>query len=177
MGLRLWKERRLGLGLKRKKAIMMRWEDNVRDAIIFDQDGTMVDVRGIRHYVLGKNRNYHAFHREAVNCPPNPVVVQAAVDAHEAGQAVLIVTAREIIHAYPTMFWLTENLPVPYDELYMRPAGDYRPDHEIKREILDLILRDGYNPVHAWDDRPEIAEVWESAGIPTTLVTGVGFDG
>ena len=147
-----------------------------QDAVIFDCDGTLVNVLSIRHHVLGENKNYHAFHRESVNCPPNAEVVQAAVDAHKAGLAVLIVTAREIVHAYPTMFWLTEHLGVPYDELYMRPKGDYRPDHEIKKEILDLIYRDGYNPVHAWDDRPEIIDVWQSAGIETTLVEGIGFN-
>jgi hypothetical protein len=74
------------------------------------------------------------------------------------------------------MFYLSMHLPVPYEQLYMRRDNDFRPDHIVKQEILDMIRRDGYNVVKAYDDRPEIAKVWEAGGIPTILVKGFGFD-
>lgn len=148
----------------------------MRDAVILDMDGTLADVRSIRHHILGKDKNYHAFHRESVNCPPNADVVTAAVTAHEAGAALLIVTAREIVHAINTMFWLTEHLPVPYTELYMRPKGDYRPDYVVKKEILALIRKDGYNVIHAYDDNPAVVQLWREERIPVTVVEGFGFE-
>ena len=145
------------------------------DAEIFDMDGTLTDVRSIRHHVMGKVRNFHAFHTESVNCPPNIDVVEAARRAHREGRAVLIVTARSFEFAMHTMFWLTMN-EVPYDQLYMRRNGDYRPDFEVKRGILDMIRADGYNPVRAHDDNPAIWDVWEEAGIETVKVEGFGFE-
>jgi FMN phosphatase YigB (HAD superfamily) len=145
------------------------------DAEIFDCDGTLVDVRSIRHYVMTNPKNFHAFHRESVNCPPNVDVVEAARRTHSEGRAVLIVTARSFDFAMHTMFWLTMN-EVPYEQMYMRKINDYRPDYEVKREILDMIRADGYNPVKAYDDNPNVWDVWETAGIETVRVEGYGFE-
>lgn len=140
------------------------------DAVIFDCDGTLVNVESVAHHVTGKIRNFHRFHRESVNCPPNDHVIRGAVEAYESGQAILIVTARVFKYCWETMFWLTHNLPVPYEQLYMRQNNDFRQDGIIKEEILDLIKADGYNVIHAWDDNPAVIEVWERNGIPTTKV-------
>jgi hypothetical protein len=58
----------------------------------------------------------------------------------------------------------------------MRRDGDFRPDGVVKLEILDMIKEDGYNVIHAWDDNPAVIEVWQSQGIPVTVVEGYGFD-
>lgn len=143
----------------------------VKDAVIFDMDGTLCNVESIVHYVLpGPDRNFHRFHRESVNCPPNADVVEAAVEAHDQGLTILIVTARSFKYVWETMFWLTNNLPVPYEQIYMRADGDFRPDGIVKREIFDKIKEDGHNVIHAWDDNPAVVDVWESLGIPVTVV-------
>lgn len=144
----------------------------MKDAVIFDCDGTLVNVDSVRHHLFGKDRNFHRFHRESVNCPPNEDVVAAAVEAYESGLSVLIVTARVFRYCWETMFWLSHHLPVPYEELYMRRDGDFRPDGIVKREILSMIRDDRYNVVRAWDDNPGVIEVWQSEGIPVTIVPG-----
>lgn len=138
-------------------------------------DGTLCDVRSIRHYVLGKERNYHKFHTESVNCPGNLDVVEAAQKDHADGRAVLIVTAREDTFSTHTTFWLGFQ-EVEYDRMYMRKRGDFRPDYEVKKDILDQIRKDGYNVVHAWDDNPNVIRLWQEEGIPVTIVEGFGFD-
>lgn len=148
----------------------------LRDAALFDMDGTLCDVRGIRHHLIGKTRNFHRFHRESVNCPPNQDVVDAAVEDHAAGLAILIVTARVQKYWPETQFFLRMHLPVPWDELYMRNNNDFRKDNIVKEEILAQIRADGYNPVKAHDDNPAVIEVWERNGIPTTIVEGFGFE-
>lgn len=144
----------------------------MKSAVIFDMDGTLCNVSSILHHLEEPHRNFHRFHRESVNCPPNPHVVQGAIEAYEAGHTILIVTARVFKYCWETMFWLTEHLPVPYEQLYMRQDGDYRPDGVVKLEILDLIDEDGYDVIHAWDDNPQVIKVWESQGIPVTVVEG-----
>ena len=148
----------------------------LKNAVIADMDGTIANVLGIRHYVTGPVRNFHKFHEESVNCPPNPEVIEALVADHEAGNTILVVTARSFRFAMHTMFYLSMHLPVPYEQLYMRRDNDFRPDYEVKTEILDMIRRDGYNVVKAYDDNPAIWDVWEGAGIETVRVKGFGFD-
>ncbi len=138
-------------------------------------DGTLADVRGIRHYVTGKVRNFHKFHTESVNCPGNMDVVEAAKADHKAGRNVLIVTAREETFGTHTAFWLAHQ-GVEYDAMYMRRKGDYRADYIIKSEILDQIKKDGYNVVRAYDDNPNVIQVWIEAGIETIVVKGFGFE-
>lgn len=145
------------------------------EAVVFDMDGTLADVTGIRHHVLGGpangfHKNFDAFHRDAVNCPPNTWVVEAARREHEAGVAVLIVTAREARHRNTTAFWLALH-EVPSDAMWMRANRDYRPDHTVKREILAKI-RQSYRVVRCYDDNPAVIALWESEGIPVTVVPG-----
>ncbi|WP_092501608.1 hypothetical protein [Agrococcus jejuensis] len=41
-------------------------------AVLFDVDGTLCDVRSIRHHVDGTGRrNFDAFHAESIDCPPH----------------------------------------------------------------------------------------------------------
>jgi hypothetical protein len=144
----------------------------MRDAYLFDMDGTMTDVSSIRHHLVGADRNFHKFHRASVDCPPHPEVVGAAVEAHRAGIAVIICTARVETYWPETQFWLRHHLPVPYDAIYMRRKGDYRKDGIIKRELLGEMREDGFNVVRAWDDNPAVVAVWESEGIEVTVVPG-----
>lgn len=142
----------------------------LQDAEIFDVDGTLCDVRSIRHLVKGPKRNFHAFHTESASCPPNLHVVEHAQRAHREGRAVLIVTARKRRYERLTSMWLALH-GVPSDELFMRGDSDNRPDYEVKLDILALIHLH-YRPVKAHDDQPKIASLWESNGIPCELEPG-----
>ena len=139
------------------------------EAVLFDMDGTLCDVRGIRHLIDGPG-SFHAFHRASASCPPNPEVVAAAQREHAAGRAVLVVTAR--LHRYRnlTAMWLALN-GVPSDGMWMRADQDFRPDVAVKADILKRI-RGLYTVVGAWDDRPEVVALWRSEGIPVTVVPG-----
>ena len=54
----------------------MCYHGYMQEAAIFDMDGTLCDVRSIRHYVQYKpnHRNFHKFHGESINCPAYPEV-------------------------------------------------------------------------------------------------------
>jgi FMN phosphatase YigB (HAD superfamily) len=149
--------------------------DNRPKAIVFDMDGTLVDVSSIRHHVQGGPQNnyrkdFDAFHRDAVNCPPIDWVKAMAWDRHLQGYHILLVTARSEKYRSSTSWWVADN-NVPSDALYMRPDRDFRPDYEVKKEILDrLLLR--YDIVWAYDDNPNIIRLWSEYGIPCTVVPG-----
>jgi phosphoglycolate phosphatase-like HAD superfamily hydrolase len=147
----------------------------MRNAVVFDVDGTLCDVSSVRHHVIPtptkRYKDFHKFHAEAVSCPPHEHVAEAARVAHAAGLAVLVVTARSSEWMEHTVWWLLLN-DIPFDQMYMREKGDGRKDFLVKSEILALIRADGFNPVHAWDDNPNVLELWKQQRIPTTVVAG-----
>lgn len=144
--------------------------ENRPDATIFDMDGTLADVSAIRHLVKGPRRDFHAFHTQSVDSPPNPDVVNMAHAAKEKGHAVVVVTARSEQYRPHTSMWLAMH-GVPSDALYMRDSGDTRPDYEAKADILQDVRR-RFNPVHAVDDNPNVIRLWKENNIGTTVVPG-----
>lgn len=156
--------------------------DGIRpNAIICDVDGTLCDVRSVRHHVEGPpgstkfKRNFDRFHKESAGCPAFPQVVGLLQRAYGAGYAVVIVTAREAKWFDLTSQWLSEQ-GVEYDALLMRPRSDFRPDTVIKVEIARQIW-ERYYPRLAIDDRLDIVKVWRQARIPTSLVSPEGVIG
>jgi phosphoglycolate phosphatase-like HAD superfamily hydrolase len=152
----------------------------MRTAVIFDMDGTLADVRGIRHHIVppspmpkGWYKDFDAFHSDSVNCPANPSVVAHAHRASLLGNAVLVVTARRARYRNHTAMWLALN-GVPSDRLYMRGDKDNRPDYLVKKDILDRI-RTEFHVIHAVDDNPSVIALWQENGISTTVVEGWGF--
>lgn len=149
----------------------------MRDAAIFDVDGTLVDVSSIRYFVNERDPKFSGkklwdrFHGGAINCPPIPQALQLHAEARANGLAILIVTARMNVWSLPTLIWLKEH-GVEHDELYMRKNLDYRKDYIVKAEILQQIKRDGYRPVMAVDDNPNVIKLWQSHGIPTHIIPG-----
>ena len=148
------------------------------EAVIVDVDGTLVDVSSVRHYVIAallpdgsyKTKDFDAFHRESVNCPPIWETVGRVNRWFNDGTKILIVTARSERYYGPTAWWLAEN-NIPHHELYMRADRDFRPDYVIKSEILARITK-RYNVIHAIDDNPAVIRLWEENGIETTVVPG-----
>lgn len=141
-------------------------------AVIFDMDGTLANVTGIRHYLIPNNhrKDFDTFHRESVNAPPHREIVNSARLAHSLGLEVLVVTARKQVWRHHTAWWLAVN-EVPSSALYMRANHDNRKDYEVKRGILARI-RSRYEVIHAWDDNPAVLRLWEEEGIPHTVVPG-----
>lgn len=144
------------------------------DCVIFDVDGTLVDVRGIRHYVTSdpQRRNFEKFHAAASYCPPIESTVKLARALHERGMPLFVVTSRMERWRYATTVWM-RKWDVPLAPMFMRPDGDQRPDVEVKREILhDRIRSSGFEPVLAVDDNPSVIALWAAENIPTLIVPG-----
>ena len=141
----------------------------MRDAVIFDLDGTLCDTREIVHLIEGDTKDFPAFHAASAGCPVHDHVVAAAREQAGQGCAVLVVTSREFVWRDLSLDWLVAH-DVPYDALYMRIVGDYRKDVVIKKEILQQIADDGFTPLEAWDDKESVLELWRDNGIVTHAV-------
>lgn len=148
-----------------------RPEKRGQHAVGFDLDGTLADVRSIRHFVIKDEkgrRNFDMFHRSSLFVPPHPEVVQMMKDAKAAGYAVLITTARGAEYAEVSQRWLKEN-GLEFDNYYCRPKGDFRSDYEVKKDLYDIISRD-YDLIHQVDDNPAAIKAWEEKGVMVTKV-------
>lgn len=145
----------------------------IKNVEIFDWQGTLVDVSGIRHLVETDGpKNFPEFHRRTGDCPAMPGTVQGLWNAiHDENTVVAILTGctddfRDVLDA-----WMIRNDVVAH-VVRMRRAGDFRRDVEVKREMLQWLRDRGLNPTRAWDDNPNVAALWESEGIDTTVVPG-----
>jgi predicted kinase len=77
---------------------------------------------------------------------------------------VVCVSGRPADYRDVTERWLANN-GVPYAALYMRAAGDRRPDDTVKREILDALRADGWVPKLVVDDRQRVVDMWRAQGL------------
>lgn len=143
----------------------------IKDAAIVDMDGTLADVRNIRHMVDGLNqkKDFHAFHRASEFVPANKQAIDFCIRHHKAGDAIVIVTARmEEWRPHTKRFIdreLVEAHGVPVADQFHRNDGDYSKDYEVKKAILAKV-REKYNVVAAIDDNPAIITLWEEEEIP-----------
>ena len=149
-------------------------------AIIVDCDGTLVDVRSIRHHLIpptpkpkGWFKDFHAFHTESVSMPVIQSTKDAVTRAHMMGVDVVVVTARRHMYRHHTAWFLALN-GIHSDALIMRGNKDGRPDYEVKADMLKQIQA-RWDVLHAYDDNPSIIKLWKENNIPTTIVEGWGF--
>jgi phosphoglycolate phosphatase-like HAD superfamily hydrolase len=141
--------------------------------IIFDIDGTLVDVsgQGLRDWLTGKRTDYDEYHRIVRDAPAIPWVVRLAQDFWNQGHAITLLTVRGEEYWSSTVEWLKEN-GVPYDRLIMRKKGDHRSDLEVKTELLwnNTIVS---HVQLAVEDNPLLVEkLWRPHNIPTVVVPG-----
>lgn len=132
--------------------------------ILVDVDGTLA-LRG--------NRSPYDFTRVEDDAPNLPVI--AVVRAlHDRGFRIVALSGREESCMMQTAAWILQHLGFAPD-LYMRARGDHRPDHTVKKELLEGIVKDGDEVFLALDDRDQCVNLWRSLGIVTFQVAEGNF--
>jgi hypothetical protein len=129
-----------------------------------DIDGTIAEIEHRRHWVRCKPRNWPAFEKNMhldTLIEPVAAVIRAL---HSHGNRIIMCSARGEQSRKVTEEWLQNN-NICYEDLYMRPLKDSRDDQLVKKEMLDRIRNDGYNPVAVIDDRPKVVRMWRKQGL------------
>lgn len=145
-------------------------------AIIFDVDGTLADVSSILHFIVkhksreseGFKKDFHRFHEESLHVPAHEDVAAWARKEYLWGTHILVVTARREMWRTRTSLWLAKH-QIHHQALFMRGDFDYRPDYEVKKEILEEIQK-YWTVTEAVDDNPAVIRLWEENGIKTTKI-------
>src|SRR5437764_8390195 len=103
--------------------------------VIVDMDGTLADVGHRLHYIRGKGKpDWKKFFSEQRHDLPIKAILKQVCEL-AGNHEIVIVTGRPEQYSHETQQWL-RKYKVPYSRLYMRPAGDHRPDFLVKKDIL-----------------------------------------
>jgi phosphoglycolate phosphatase-like HAD superfamily hydrolase len=135
--------------------------------ILFDIDGTLADCSHRMHWVRTKPKNWKAFNAAMAKDMPHHDIIWLAKTLYAAGNRIIISSGRGEETRDVTVNWLDNNagLQGVYCRLYMRPLNDFRSDVIVKSEMLDQMIKDGYDPYMAFDDRDGVVAGWRSRGI------------
>lgn len=133
-------------------------------AVIFDIDGTIADLSHRLHFIKQEKKDYRSFHDACDKDLPIEPIIDLVFDMHARGYSILFVSGRTDRIRDKTEEWL-RRYSIPWVKLYMRKDGDWRPDHKVKSDILDNIIKEGYNIKFAVDDRDSIVKMWRERGI------------
>ena len=140
--------------------------------IIADLDGTLADLTHRLHHVKGTKRDWDAFHAECVNDKPITDVIEIVNTFELAGicgrgYELYVLSGRNAIVRKETTQWLEEHVSGVEDwdtRLLMRKGHDFRPDTEVK---LDMVQDLGITPddvLCIFDDRQSVVDMWRANG-------------
>ena len=151
-----------------------------RKCIVSDIDGTLALLDHRRHHVASKPKNWKAFFAEIPKDKPNMAVVVALKAFHDQRHYPLILcSGRGKEHAAVTIAWIKQHIEEPFgiyfEALYMRELRDHRADDIVKRELLNKMRLDGWDPQLVLDDRDRVVAMWRSEGIPCFQVAPGDF--
>ncbi|MEP0565232.1 MAG: hypothetical protein ABJC64_12575, partial [Paracoccaceae bacterium] len=126
-----------------------------------------------RPHLGGERPDWKSFNALMGDDTPNPPVVALyktlwAANEHE----LILVSGRGEESRELTERWLVWN-EIPFNTLLMRPKGDFRPDTEIKLEILETLRKQGKSILLAVDDRQSVVDMWRANDV-TCLQCAVG---
>jgi hydroxymethylpyrimidine pyrophosphatase-like HAD family hydrolase len=133
-----------------------------KQTVVVDIDGTLADITHRRHHIEGRRKKWGKFFKEMDRDLPIPEVA-AKVRALSRDHTIILVTGRPDDYREVTEQWLKQH-KIPYQQLYMRKAGDFRPDDIVKQEILDRHL-DKEEIKLVIEDRPRVIRMWRRNGL------------
>lgn len=134
---------------------------------IFDLDGTLADLTHRLHFIQQEPKDWDSFFAA---CDKDKVIDEVANVARalrDADNTILIVSGRSDAVREKTRYWLFYHF-IPCHGLYMRKAGDHRPDNIAKAEIFeDQVCKDWRRESIAgvFDDRKQVVDMWRSKGL------------
>ena len=143
--------------------------------IIFDIDGTLANIQHRIHFLKTKPKNWNKFNRGLAEDSPYEDIIWLLKLMQSAGKRIVICSGRSEYQRAATEKWLAEVANVTYEKLYMRASDDYRDDSIVKKELLDQMRSEGYDPVMAIDDRDRVVNMWREQGIRCLQVAPGNF--
>ena len=135
--------------------------------IIFDIDGTLMDIEHRRHHVNNGNDDWDSFQDPVVMADdkPNwPVVNVATMLNSTVANRVIMVSARNERHREITLRQMAA-VGLGNCFLFLRGDDDFRPDAVFKKDVLDELIKNDMKPDLVFDDRNAVVDMWRENDI------------
>ena len=143
--------------------------------VLCDIDGTLADIRHRLHYVKQEPKDWDGFFG-AMGMDRLRLDVTRQVEVlRRDGYDVVLVSGRPDNYRTVTEDWLRlYGFPdTRFPLLFMRRAGDHRPDTVVKEEILRTYFSDRSLIHTIFDDRRRLLEMW-AREVPHAIIVNVG---
>lgn len=137
----------------------------MKQVILFDIDGTLADINHRRVHLNSDRPDWKLFNSSMGNDVPNKPVVELYKTLWASKKyELLLVSGRSEDSRKITEQWLTWN-EIPFNVIFMRAAGDFRSDVDVKYDILQTIRTTYGEVLFAVDDRQQVVDMWRKNGI------------
>lgn len=146
----------------------------MRNAIVFDLDGTIALIEHRLHHIDGKKKDWHAFFAACTKDLPNAPIIEVLRALHQRGHEIWIASGRSDEVREETVQWLAQH-DIPFDHLVMRRAGDRRADDIVKREWLVNGPLPRERIMMVFDDRDKVVAMWRRHGLTCLQVAPGDF--
>ena len=150
----------------------------MQDAIVFDIDGTLADVTQRLHHINANQKDWSSFFAAIpMDEPIQPLIDLARGLLKVREKPVLFVTGRPELTRDDTERWFKKNgLNTDFkNHLFMRKNDDRRPDHVVKRDLLNEMRNAGFEPTLIFDDRQSVVDMWREEGILVAQIAPNNF--
>ena len=144
--------------------------------VVFDIDGTIANNEHRRKWLEQSPKDWKRYNEGMADDGVYHDIVHLMYQLYYNNKIILC-TGREETFREVTEEWLRKNDISEYvEEIYMRPAKDYRPDSVVKVELLQRIETAFWARPWLWiDDRQQVVDAIRAEGIRVLQVAPGNF--
>ncbi len=132
--------------------------------IIFDLDGTLVDITQRLHFIEGEKKDWNSFFDACDKDLVKQKMKELCLVLYNS-YTIYIVTGRPERIRNKTEKFLNEN-NIFFHKLLMRKDGDHRKDYFVKKRIYDKFSEEEKDGIcFVFEDRKTVVDMWRSLGL------------
>jgi beta-phosphoglucomutase-like phosphatase (HAD superfamily) len=134
-----------------------------KSTFIFDYDGTLSLLTELRQ-MLAKEQRWDEYLDACDTDVPNLDVIELLRILSRTHRCIIITGRADSVRDKSIRYLERYGVDMDNVEMYMRPHGDWRPDHDIKKMILEQLGITPAKVVSVFEDRPSMIAKWREWG-------------